>query len=142
MFLEESKVYHCIIMNAAIGKILILTGTKTEADASTFFKKYFFSKKKLLAPLLEAEELNKIWIDDKKEVEFLNTIIEKKITDFKAKKLEQSAKLKIQEWEFIGKYSNTPDSFNQYKNRSSGIFGNTRVYLALKVPDEEAIREN
>ena len=114
-----------------IDSILILTGTEFKERASMIFKKYFFSKTKSLEAILALDSLNKKWIKDSAIVEELDEIVENRISEFAKKNLETSSQLKEQEWSMIGKLSELKD-FNLYANRSSAVFGNTRVYLAYK----------
>ena len=114
-----------------IDSILILTGSEFKERASMIFKKYFFSKTKSLESILALESLTKIWIKDQATVNELDEIVERRISEFANKNLEVSSQLKEQEWSMIGKLSELKD-FSLYKNRSSAVFGNTRVYLAYK----------
>ena len=114
-----------------IDGILILTGTEFKERASMIFKKYFFSKTKSLEAILALDSLNKKWIKDSAIIEELNEIVESRISEFAAKNLETSGQLKEQEWSTVGKLSELND-FNLYANRSSAVFGSTRVYLAYK----------
>ncbi len=114
-----------------IESILILTGTEFRERASQIFKKYFFSKTKSLEAILALDSLNKKWIKDSAIIADLDEVVENRIAEFAKKNLDTSAQLKEQEWSMIGKLSELKD-FNLYNNRSSAVFGNTRVYLAYK----------
>ena len=126
----------------AIDSILILTGTEYKERASLLFKKYFFSKTKSLDALLTLQGLNKIWVKDAAFIEELGEIVEKRITEFANKSLEASALLREQEWNMIGKLSGVTADFSLYTNRSSGVFGTTRVYLAYRDPEDSAPPKN
>lgn len=117
-----------------IDNILILTGTKNARIASEFFKKHFFSKEKSLEALLSRAELTKVWVNDPATVKQLEEIIDKRIEAFADKKLDESAKLREEEWALIGKLSKLNEGFAEYSNRSGGVFDFTRVYLAFREP--------
>jgi len=118
----------------AIESILILTGSEYPQRASLIFKKYFFDKNRSIELLLSVEGLNKVWVKDKKTIDELNAIVDKRNVDFKAKNLESSAKLKEQEWALVGKLSEVKDDFSFYTNRSGAIIEHSRVYLAFREP--------
>ncbi len=117
-----------------IESILILTGSEYPQRASLIFKKYFFDKNRSVDLLLSVEGLNKVWVKDKKIIDELNAIVDKRNVEFKAKSLEASSKLKEQEWNLVGKLSGVKDDFSFYTNRSGAIIENSRVYLAFREP--------
>ncbi len=117
-----------------IESILILTGTEYPQRASLIFKKYFFNKNRSIELLLSVDGLTKVWVKDKKTIDQLNEIIEKRNIEFKAKALDKSAKLKEEEWSLIGSLSGVKDDFSFYTNRSGAVIEYSRVYLAFREP--------
>ena len=117
-----------------IESVLILTGTKNARIASEFFKNYFFSKDKSLDKLQGRKELSKVWVKDPAAIAELEAIIDKRIEAYAAKELDLSAKLREEEWALVAKLSKMGELFNQYTNRSGGVFEYTRVYLAFREP--------
>lgn len=120
-----------------IKEVLILTGTESDRNASSFFKKYFFAKIKNLGALLEAgKDLNQARVTDAAQVIQINEAVEKRIAAFREKASAYSAGLRDEEWKIIQGHSGMNEKeFAEYKNRSSGVFETTRVYLAFKEPD-------
>ena len=118
-----------------IDTILILTGTEFKERASQIFKKYIFNKDKSLAAFDQLSSVTKVWVLEEATVAALNELVETKLAEYAAQSLNSSAQLKEQEWSMVGKLSGVTDNFDLYKNRSSTVIGNTRVYLAYKDKD-------
>jgi hypothetical protein len=116
-----------------IESILILTGNKDAETATAFFKTHFFAKNDSLDAMLALKDLTQTWVKEKADLDELDFIVEKRVQAYQDKDFNLSARLREDEWTLIEKYTKMPaEDFKLHDNRSSKIFGKTRVYIAFK----------